>query len=251
MRWLSSLALILPACALSEGEPWGELEVALQVQFAPPADRLHDGLLGTARDYRVQIDELAVTVGTVALSSGEDAIAFDPADPPPGYTLCHNGHCHTTDGELVAYEDIGESGGGGETLVSLSGQVVVVDDLSDVLLSGCDGPCQVLAPARVNAMSASVGLRVTGRAFDSRPEPRLPADGVAFDFVLPTRDLLVPMHARFGPDQRLGLAVDAVVSVPASLFDDVDFAALAGAADAASARFDEDATLTFDLSRFD
>lgn len=68
-------------------------------------------------------------------------------------------------------------------------------------------------------MSASVGLRVAGRAFDSRPEPRLPADGVAFDFVLPTRDLLVPMHARFGPDQRLGLAVDAVVSVPPSLFD--------------------------------
>ncbi len=251
MRWLSSLALILPACALGEGDPWGELDVAMQVRFSPPADRIKEGLVATARDYRVQLDELVVTVTTLAISSGEDAIAFDPANPPPGYSLCHNGHCHAADGRLVAYEDIGESGGGGEALVTLNGESVVVDDVSEVPLSGCDGLCEVLEPAHLNALSASVGLRVAGRAFDSRPEARLPEDGVAFDFVLPVRDLLVPMDARFGPDQRLGLAIDAMLNVPASLFDDVDFAALDGATQAASARFDEDATLTFDLSRFD
>lgn len=249
MRWLSSLVWLLPACALGDGDPWGELEVGMQVRFAPPDDRVEDGRLKTARDYRVQLDSMVVTVGTVAIASGDDAIAFDPANPPPGYVLCHNGHCHTADGRLVAYEDIGESGGGGETLVALSGESVVVDGTSDVALSGCDGACQVAEPVRMNALSASVGLHVTGRAFDSRPASRLPEEGVAFDFELPQRELLVPMAARFGPGQRLGLAVDVMLDVPASLFDDVDFEVPDAAA--ASARLDEDATLTLDQSRFD
>jgi hypothetical protein len=257
MRWRNSfvragawscLMSCLPACALGEGDPWGELAVAVRVRFAPPADRVHDGLLGTARDYRLQLDELVVTIATVAISSGEDAIAFDPANPPPGYSFCHNGHCHSDDGRLVPYEEIGDSGGG-ETLVALSGESVVVDGLSHVQLTGCGPPCEVLAPAQINALSVSVGLRATGRAFDSRVAARLPEDGVAFDLDLPLRDLLVPMAARFGPGQQLGLAIDVVLDVPASLFDDVDFVDPDAAA--ASARLDEDATLILDLSRFD
>ena len=37
-----------------------------------------------------------------------------PGKPPPGYTLCHNGHCHHPSGRLVPYAEIeAELAGGG------------------------------------------------------------------------------------------------------------------------------------------
>ncbi|MEW5848920.1 MAG: hypothetical protein AB2A00_08900 [Myxococcota bacterium] len=49
------------------------------------------------------------TVSTAA-TSGEGSSTFDPANPPPGCTLCHGGHCHCGD-RLVPYEEL--AGGGG------------------------------------------------------------------------------------------------------------------------------------------
>ena len=41
--------------------------------------------------------------------------------PPPGYSLCHGGHCHTTDGGIESYEEIEAklAGGGAVTVDSV------------------------------------------------------------------------------------------------------------------------------------
>ncbi|MBM4373379.1 MAG: hypothetical protein FJ098_17105, partial [Deltaproteobacteria bacterium] len=121
-RWRSSvLVLVLAAgCAFTDGEPWGEVRPALRVVFDPSPERLTpEGWLRTTLGYGVELHALDVSVDGLTLSmaaGGEGAAVFDPADPPEGYSLCHNGHCHAASGALVSYEAIAaELGGGGTT----------------------------------------------------------------------------------------------------------------------------------------
>ncbi len=60
-----------------------------------PERDVGDGWQRLASDFEVKLDDVSLTLQALALLPGaEAALAFDPAAPPPGYSLCHNGHCH-------------------------------------------------------------------------------------------------------------------------------------------------------------
>ncbi len=131
------LALITSGCALDVGAPLAVVQDgALTARLALPAARdLGDHTLLGAGGERIRVTALAVEVSEVVLSSGGGASsaggAFDPASPPPGYTLCHSGHCHADDGRLVPYAEIQAeaAGGGGGLAVALAMPVDATADL--------------------------------------------------------------------------------------------------------------------------
>lgn len=113
-----ALLLPLPACTFGPGGAFGVLgDATIEAGFVPGAARdLGDGWFLTDEGYEVRTDTLAVEVGNVRLLSlgGSGPTSFDPSSPPPGYTLCHGGHCHAEDGRLVDYADVeAELAGGG------------------------------------------------------------------------------------------------------------------------------------------
>lgn len=113
---LAGCAGLLPAsCAWDAGEPFATVSAHLEAHVDAPAGRVLDGgWQRLASSYEIVIDRLEVETGELALiDSGGGALGFDPANPPPGYSLCHNGHCHADNGSLVSYEDIAAALGQG------------------------------------------------------------------------------------------------------------------------------------------
>ncbi len=178
-RLLASLgsAILLAACATGPGSGWGEITGEISTGFEPPAERLtDDGRLKTDNSYRIRIDTLEVELGDVQLLASEGAVAaaddveFDPADPPPGYSNCHAGHCHAEDGSLPTYEEIRQRLSGADsvterTLVTLptpelkigSRQVVSVDE------SHCEPSCLIDDMVTIDTAALPVGhLHLTG-----------------------------------------------------------------------------------------
>lgn len=96
----------MSGCTFQDGQPWGEVQSTLKINLAP---RLNDMMYWqTAQDTSFELTNFSMEVGAIRylLIDESEAIAFDPANPPPAYSLCHNGHCHHEDGRLVDYEDI-------------------------------------------------------------------------------------------------------------------------------------------------
>lgn len=263
MRWRTEpravvLALLLASGAcLEPGAPWGRVQVALVVAFDPPAERLDAGRIKTARDYRVEVERIDIEVAALAVVTLAEGVMFDPADPPAGYSLCHNGHCHSDDGRLVPYEEIAGGGAEGEAIVTLAGgEVALAPGQTEVVapLTGCPPRgCDIMAPARIGSLELALDrIEITGRAFDGGAAGRLPAEGVPFVIDLPAVRLVRGVDAAFGPVERLGLAVAARLEVPAHLFDDLDFAAPTDASpELVRNQLVEHAAIAADLSRFD
>lgn len=186
------LLMVASGCALDDGDPWGRAHFDLQASFdATP--RLDQGRLKTSKNYAVELDDVALAFGTVdlALRAEDTVVNFDPADPPEGYSLCHNGHCHSASGELVDYEDISAELAGGQT--SAGGVVQAIDaevgldtdDVVDVPLSDCSNDCR-LERGLLNTVTLVVrSLRISGRAFDTTEAGRLPEEGMVFQTVIP------------------------------------------------------------------
>ncbi|MCA9514934.1 MAG: hypothetical protein KC635_08330 [Myxococcales bacterium] len=275
---LSAVALALLAgsagaggCAFSDGDPWGRLELDAAARLDRPADRAVDGKLLTAENYLVALDTVELVPGdvTVAQKAEGSAGAFDPADPPEGYTLCHNGHCHATDGRLVPYEEVAAelAGGGGSagpsvTIPVAAGAMVALPtsgEAAEIPLGDCPAGCE-WARGEMDTVSVAVtSLHLRGTVFDQLTggAARLPSEGVGFDVTIPL-DAVAPsasLHAAFGVDEPVGLRVHATVVVPATLFDGIDFATAdtAGSAFVAAlaAAFGERAALALETSRFD
>jgi len=114
--WLTAASLA--GCARGPGNGFGEIAgISLEAAFAPSEARdLGGGWALTDLGYRFRVDQLDVDGGELLLEQlpGAGGGTFDPANPPPGYTLCHGGHCHAEDGSLVDYEDIEAELAGGE-----------------------------------------------------------------------------------------------------------------------------------------
>lgn len=230
-------AATLSGCVLEDGDPWGLVRADLAIAFEPEAGRVVDGRLATAKDYRVEVTTFEVELGSMALVAGAtSALGFDPADPPEGYTLCHNGHCHTTDGRVVSYEEIARElageGAAGSALATWSPEtgphLIALGAREPVSVDGCAARgCAVADPASAGVVSLQVAhVHIVGRAFDARTgaNARLPAEGVAFTVDMGAIGVAAPLEESFGPSERLGLALGVTVMVPAGLFDAVDFA---------------------------
>ena len=273
LAWGAILALAAahPACAFDDGRPWGRLAASLDARLAVPADRLSDGAIKTDRNYLVTLEAVDVTLTgvTVSQAAAGGAATFDPANPPAGYSLCHNGHCHADDGRLVDYEDIAaELAGGvvaGGPSLSLPGPAepvvvpVAASTLGDpvpVSLGACPGECAFErgALAAVSVVLGTVRVRGVVRDQLTGDAARLPAEGRAFDVGFTALGpVTAPLTGAFGKDEPFGLDLATTLELPAALFDGVDWSAIADDAlpAALASTLSEEAALTVETSRFD
>lgn len=223
------------ACAFEAGQPWGRAEVALTAAFSPGADRLtDDGLLRTSNNYLIDVTSLSVRVGAVTLTmtaAGAEAVSFDPADPPAGFSLCHGGHCHADDGRLVAYADVeAEVAGGGASGASVEvpvgADVALKATPTTVALGPCPDGCR-LEPGDLSRLAVSLGeLRFEARVFDIAPGDGkgLPDEGVPIRGVVPlTAAPSAALSGAVGDGEPVGVRLAAALAVTDSLFDGVDW----------------------------
>lgn len=99
----AALVALLGGCTFTPGGPMSTLaEVRVTGGVASEELALEDG-------RTVSLETAEVLLGTVTLqrlASGGGGGSFDPASPPEGFSLCHNGHCHYEDGSLWTYGEI-------------------------------------------------------------------------------------------------------------------------------------------------
>jgi len=244
------LFLILPAaCTFERGQHFATLTPSLVAAYQVPLDRQQgEGWQKLSNEYLIQITAATAELGPIAIvaagvGAGASGTSFDPANPPAGYSLCHNGHCHSAEGRLVSYEEIeaslGAGGGRPQAVVTLSPPPVVNLLLPSAVALACAPGCGLGRTTLVRAELPLRGLRLEGVVRDGLPAPRFPGAQV-FSLTLGSGDagaplppldaeLDVPIDRDHDPDVHLDLAL----ALGPALFDGVDFAA-AGAGAAAA-----------------
>ena len=263
-------AWMLVGCAFDDGQPWGELRFHLKVRFDPSPRLDEDGRVRTTTNYAVRVEQLQVRVdaATLGLSSGGGALTLDPASPPAGYTLCHNGHCHSEEGRLVSYEDVqlalAQGAGGGPTVTQVYDALVAPTPKGVTLEPGaCSADCQLDARGQLRSVRVGLSeLRLTLRVFDqlTGDDARLPPEGVGVAATVPL-DLApgVAVSGKVDADAPVGVALHLAYAVPPQLFDGIDWALLgpeglsdsAALAAALSANLDQHGTVEATVERFD
>jgi len=181
MRRITSVTLLalvsISGCTFEPGTGFATITEAEVAAFFEPgaARQLDDGNLLTDLGYHIDVEELSLRVESISLdefrASGGSEGSFDPADPPPGYTLCHGGHCHADDGSLVSYEDVqAEMAGGGSSFTPLATLPVeadldILDDetiLLDEVLPSRELPRGTIARVVMSLGSLNLRATVTG-----------------------------------------------------------------------------------------
>jgi hypothetical protein len=205
-------------CAWSAGEPFATLDAHIAAGIEVPADRdLGDGWQMLASNYQMTIDTLVIEAGAVALGdAGDGGGVFDPANPPPGYTLCHNGHCHAEDGSLVPYEDIAAGLGPGTVTTVARLPVGTLDVAAGAeraldCTPSCDLPLAHIVVAELDVLR----VQASGRVRDGRMPPRLAGERAwTLDLAFPADAPLVlssaldlPADRSHAPDVTLELAL--------------------------------------------
>jgi hypothetical protein len=238
-------AVAASGCTLSAGRWFADLEPTFEARYTSRADRdVGGGWQKLNTLYEVRLTRALVTVAGIELQEfgggggGGAGTIFDPANPPPGYSLCHNGHCHRDDGALIPYDQIAaELAGGGaagpRTVVSLP-----------------VGEADLLAPARRDlTCDPGCGLPETQVQRARATLTRVVLEGLVREGRLPARlDGEIPWRwdAVLAADtgQAAPVAIDAAVdlaadnahppdvqldltlTIDARLFDDVEWSAL-------------------------
>jgi hypothetical protein len=226
------LATALAGCAFGDGGHFAELSARLEAELDRPADRDAGGGFQTlASEFEVELTRFELELVEVQLLDTGGALSFDPANPPPGYSLCHNGHCHADDGRLVSYEDIAAelAQGGGSAPV-----VVLPVGLLDLLAGesralACEPECGLPRADIGVALAPIAAIAMAGVVRDGRDPARIaetiwefeatPAEGEARS--LDAR-LDLPADREHAPDVELTVSLAPTVGV----LDAVDFAAL-------------------------
>lgn len=237
-----SLACGLAGCAFGDGDPYAVAAIDLRGQYVPLKDRDRpDGFQRLSNDYEIRVERMRWDVSRVELVAeggehGETGAtgSFDPANPPEGYGLCHNGHCHSEDGRLVPYEEIAAEAGQTttESVTALSLPVGAVDFLrSGSVDIACDPSC-ALEEGHLEAVHLWVqSVRIEATVRDTRATERIDGE-VSFAATL---DLAADattlgrfdasLHEAVGDDEPAGLEVSLALAVDARVFDGIDFAA--------------------------
>lgn len=214
---LAALALCLAAtaCTLEDGNPWGSATISLEAGFDASASRLtDDGWWKTNNDYLLQLEtfEVELTEASLFVQAGsQGSTAFDPANPPEGYSLCHNGHCHADNGELVDYEDIQLEGGAGALQI-----LRPVEDNEVSILPGEPQKSVTLAPCeetnacdlprgglqRGRLIVSKVRMKITVR--DAREGEAKRTDELTLEETVPLNlELARVLEGSVGPDEKL------------------------------------------------
>jgi hypothetical protein len=232
----SALALAAAAgsfagCALDDGEPWGRAQFWFSATFDDDGRADAAGALRTASDYRVEVGEIVMRFDTVTLdlrSEGTEVAGFDPANPPPGYSLCHNGHCHAADGALVDYEDIaleiGAAAGGtaAQVVVAIDGEAELEDGPVGFPTDDCSDDCLLepgeLASVALTASEVTFELTVYDRLEGERR--RLPEGGVTVTATFPVAlEWRVPVEGTVGDDAPIDVFAVVELAVTPHFLD--------------------------------
>ena len=224
---LLSFFFLITGCVSEDGESWGEISILLSVDSELDS-RIQEDQLRTAQDYMISLERFDVTIDVVKVNLAADtALNFDPADPPEGYSLCHNGHCHADDGSLVDYEDISLelSGNSGGITIEI-GREISLDSFESAIV--CEqNSCQnesFQSRGSLSSVSILVDVAISGRAFDAPNVPeRVALEGVPFAVQLENVEIITPISGEIGPNAlpKILLIMDLVL--PANVFDDIDF----------------------------
>lgn len=232
--------LTLGGCAWEPGQGFAVVRPTVRAAYETlPTRDAADGYQRLSSDYQVRVDSAELELSDIELlaSAGGVGGSFDPANPPPGYSLCHGGHCHRDDGALIPYEQIAAElggGGGARTVVTLpvGGPMNLL--APEVRAVGCTPDC---ALPRTEVSQGRWGLeilRIEGTVRDSRPTPRFPGE-LRFRVNFPLAGgSEAPVAVLDGPVElpsdrvhppRADLALN--LALTAALFDPLDWATLA------------------------
>jgi hypothetical protein len=174
--------VVIVGCGLDNGRPFLALDPQITAQFeADPARGVEPGWQKLASEYEVQVTRVKLALRQIELVGPTKAAAsFDPAKPPPGFSLCHGGHCHADDGRLVAYEDVIAEATGTMSLPLLVLGPATLDLLAPTAVrlpcpSGCEAGPGAITRARITIER----LVVEGTVRDG-PGVQQPIGSVAF-----------------------------------------------------------------------
>ncbi|WP_164016943.1 hypothetical protein [Pyxidicoccus trucidator] len=245
--------LLLSGCALDAGEGFAVLEPTVSAGYTPlPSRDVGNGFQQLASDYQVRVDAAALGVSHVELLSaatgggggGGGGGTFDPANPPPGYSLCHGGHCHRDDGALVDYEDIQAEldGGGGSSAVTLAALHVDAElDLlaSETLTPECEPDCELPRGTVSRARWDVTALRLQGVVKDRRATPRFEGERpFRLDLAVeggeeaePLMELSAPLDIPSDREHKPRVLLALALSLSPTVFDALDWAAATPGAD--------------------
>lgn len=230
--------LTLGGCTWEPGQGFAVVEPTVRAAYEPLADRAADNdYQRLSSDYQVRVTSASMRLSNIeliALAAGPGS--FNPASPPPGYSLCHGGHCHRDDGALIPYEQIiAEMGGGGGS--STVATLPVPEPLN--LLAPETRPVECMPDCALPEANVSQdrwgveALILEGTVRDGRATPRFPGERRfrweltrAMNSEAPaavldgTMDL--PSDRSTPPKAKL----DLNLVLTAALFDPVDWSAL-------------------------
>ncbi|EPX55399.1 putative lipoprotein [Cystobacter fuscus DSM 2262] len=233
--------LALGGCAWEPGQGFAVVEPSVRVAYEPLASRAaSDGYQRLSSDYQVRLDSASMRLSGIELlasaSGSGSGTTFDPARPPPGYSLCHGGHCHRDDGALIPYEQVAAEmgGGGGSSAVVTLATEAPLDLLAPETRAMACAPECALPQTQVSQGRWSVAsLRLVGTVRDSRVPARFQGER-SFELELPTGTTTdapvailtgavdLPSDRTTPPEAKLRL--DLVLT--AALFDPVDWGKL-------------------------
>ena len=123
-------AAMAASCAFNDGSGWGVAAVDFSSSFETDGRDVEPGVFRTAKNLQIQLSDLDVEYADVTLGMSSESVGeFDPANPPEGFSNCHNGHCHADAGGIVEFADIPL---GGDAAFTLIREVPAVVSLTDV-----------------------------------------------------------------------------------------------------------------------
>lgn len=228
-------------CALEAGHGFGTVaEASLSAALVPGEARdLGDHTLLTDLAYHVRVERAEIHVQRLALEElrgggGGGGGRFDPAHPPPGYTLCHGGHCHAEDGRLVDYADIeAELAGGAASFVPIATFEVgtTFDLLTETrVVLGSPSPSHELPPGTIRRVSLAVTtLSIMGEASRGPAGDGLGEERVPLAVELPIRGALTTgVERALDRDHERVIRLQVGLVVDGTLLDGIELAALAG-----------------------
>lgn len=232
---LACMLLALPSCTLSEGSDWGQLAPTLAVTLEQ-GDRLDaQGAMRVGNGYVIQWANAQVNVRGLEMVYGatQGAQSFDVANPPEGYSLCHNGHCHSDDGKLVPYEDIEAaqaalSGQPDQTDAYLLTRQVELLSPSTITPKACPTQCPLRDGALTRAQVSVDTITLSFEVVDTTQDARL-AEPLMVDVTVDISQVIrAPLDVRVGTQDEDVLNLRGDVFLRPSFLDGVDWPALQG-----------------------
>jgi hypothetical protein len=221
----------LVACELDAGQPWSTVDLEAELIWDAKGRLDDDGRLQTSKNYQLAFENLTIELGEITVTtSSAKQISFDPAAPPPGYSLCHQGHCHNDKGMLIPYDVVSAELNQGTASAAMAQSVsdpVSINTNSEsyrheIALGACSddlGLCEIgpenLTRIGISIKSVAIDVLITEDVEDG--QSRLQAE-VPVNIQLDT-----PATTELDGDGPESIAIKVDMTMRASLWDAFEF----------------------------